>query len=161
MAVIVRRSADTCLIITVYAPTNRATREALFSSLCCITEGFHGMVLLAGDFNCTLDNVTDRSLPGRQSYHDSVVLRRLLDRWDLVDSLAEDAARARDERDEADFHRQTHTYFYTSPGGVPASSRLDRFYVSSAYADWIRDISQGVSGPPSDHNGVTAHRSSR
>jgi len=60
-----------------------------------------------------------------------------------------------EKRAALEFRAAAHTYFYTLPGGGTASSRLDRWYVSSRHADWIRDVDQSVPGPASDHNGVT------
>ena len=48
-----------------------------------------------------------------------------------------------------------HSYFYTLPGGDAASSRLDRWYVSSRHADWIRDVDMSVPGPSDDYNGIS------
>ena len=69
--------------------------------------------------------------------------------------LEDDIEIALAERGHSVFHSQTHTYNYTLQGGVRASSRLDRWYVSARVSDWIRDTSMSVPGPTSDHNGVT------
>ena len=68
--------------------------------------------------------------------------------------LEDELQRIEDERSISDYSA-AHIYFYTLPGGGTASSQLDRWYVSSRNADWIRDVHQSVPGPAADHNGVT------
>ena len=73
----------------------------------------------------------------------------------MSDVLEDELQRIEDERSIFEFYSAAHTYFYTLLGGGKASSRLDRWYVSSRNADWIRDVHQSVPGPAADHNGVT------
>ena len=92
------------------------------------------------------------SPPGR---HDSLALRRLLGRVQLTDVLDDDMEIAEEERAEPFFQEAAHTYFYTLTGGGPATSRLDRWYVSSRHADWVGDVAISVPGPDADHNGIS------
>ena len=73
-----------------------------------------------------------------------------------MSDVLEDAIEcAMDERSIPAFYASAHTYFYTLFGGGAASYRLDRWYVSSFRANWVRYVHQFVPGPTSDHNGVT------
>ena len=144
------------LILNVYAPNARNDRESLFKLLTTALQSFVGPVIIGGDWNCTLFPSLDRShVTTNGTHHYSPELRRLLDSREIVDVLEDDIEIALAERGHSVFHSQTHTYNYTLQGGVRASSRLDRWYVSARVSDWIRDTSMSVPGPTSDHNGVT------
>ncbi|TDH70247.1 hypothetical protein CCR75_000195 [Bremia lactucae] len=110
---------------------------------------------MRGDFNCTLVPRLDRSFVSPPGRHDSIALRRLLGRAQLSDVLDEDMKQAEYERAIAHFHATEHTYFYTLPGGGSASFRLDRWYVSDIYSNWIRNVKFSVPGPAADHNGIS------
>ena len=87
--------------------------------------------------------------------HDSPDLRRLVTRAQISDVLEDEIERAMDECSIPELHVSAHPYFYTLLGGGAASSRLDRWYVSSCHANWVRDMHRSVPGPHSDYNGVT------
>ena len=78
----------------------------------------------------------------------------MLQTQELVDALADEMEMAEAERRYIAFYSNTHTYDYTLAGGVQASARLDRWYLSARTANWIRDVSKAVAGPKSYHNGV-------
>ena len=155
MAVRVSLMGETVLVVNVYAPSTKHEREALFSSLQLLLEGYEGPMCVGGDFNCTLEPRLDRSFVSPPGRHDSLALRRLLGRVQLSDVLDDDMDMAEEDRDVPAFHAASHTYFYTLPGGGSASSRLDRWYVSSRHADWIRGVALSVPGPAADHNGIS------
>jgi endonuclease/exonuclease/phosphatase family metal-dependent hydrolase len=137
--------------VCIYAPVDRAAREALYSALG--RRRPVGAVLLGGDFNCSLHSELDRSHPDGDS-HDSPMLQRLLHRWSIVDSATADMIEAAADGTETDFHGRSHTYWYRLPDGRQASSRLDRWYVSDAHYTAV--VSTAVAPPcsRSDHDAV-------
>ena len=62
---------------------------------------------------------------------------------------------AKEERAVTAFQAEAHTYFYTLLGGGSSSSRLDRWYMFSRHDNCIRDVSTFVTGPASDHKGIS------
>ncbi|KAF1336803.1 reverse transcriptase, partial [Globisporangium splendens] len=143
------------LLINCYAPSGMVGREALFNSLRDLELQHDGPVFCGGDYNCTLLGAADRSYTPTVKHHDSGALRKLIEAWNLVDVLTDDALEAVDAREIPAFQKRHHTYFYTLPGGGTASSRLDRWYCSRDHEDWVRNVAQSVAAPYSDHNGVT------
>ncbi|KAF1336357.1 reverse transcriptase, partial [Globisporangium splendens] len=129
--------------------------EAFYRALSGLLSSHDGPILCGGDFNCTLNQMADRSHNNHNKVHDSRELKKLLQKLNLVGTLEDDALRTTDTRDVKAFHRQHHTYYYTLPSGGSASSRLDRWYCSNDHLDWVRSVYQSVVGPFSDHNGVT------
>ena len=63
--------------------------------------------------------------------------------------------RAGKNRSIASLNATSHTYFHTVPGGGSAISRLDRWYVTARYSDWIQDFDCSVPGPAADHNVIS------
>ncbi|KAF1320212.1 Kinesin protein, partial [Globisporangium splendens] len=155
MAATVTLRGETVLLLNIYAPSTVFAREAFYRALSGLLSSHDGPILCGGDFNCTLNQMADRSHNTHNKVHDSRELKKLLQKLDLVDTLEDDALRATDTRDVKAFHRQHHTYYYTLPSGGSASSRLDRWYCSNDHLDWVRSVYQSVAGPFSDHNGVT------
>ncbi|KAF1329554.1 reverse transcriptase, partial [Globisporangium splendens] len=155
MAATVTLLGETVLLLNIYAPSTVFAREAFYRALSGLLSSHDGPILCGGDFNCTLNQMTDRSHNIHNKVHDSRELKKLLQKLNLVDTLEDDALRATDTRDVKAFHRQHHTYYYTLPSGDSASSRLDRWYCSNDHLDWVRSVYQSVAGPFSDHNGVT------
>ncbi|KAF1322650.1 Abc transporter g family member 31, partial [Globisporangium splendens] len=155
MAATVTLRGETVLLLNIYAPSTVFAREAFYRALSGLLSSHDGPILCGGDFNCTLNQMADRSHNNHNKVHDSRELKKLLQKLDLVDTLEDDALRATDTRDVKAFHRQHHTYYYTLPSGDSASSRLDRWYCSNDHLDWVRSVYQSVAGPFSDHNGVT------
>ena len=90
--------------------------------------------------------------PGR---HDSLSLRWRLGRAHFSDVLDDDMETAKEERAVTAFQAEAHTYFYTLLGGGSSSSRLDRWYMFSRHDNCIRDVSTFVTGPASDHKGIS------
>ena len=100
---------ETVLVVNVYAPTDKAEREALFEMLRHHLLEHEGPMFLGGKLNCTLAprlNCSFVSPPGR---HDSLALRRLLDQAQLCDVLEDDMERAKEERAISAFHATAHT----------------------------------------------------
>ncbi|KAF1314221.1 reverse transcriptase, partial [Globisporangium splendens] len=155
MAATVTLRGETVLLLNIYAPSTVFAREAFYRALSGLLSSHDGPILCGGDFNCTLNQMADRSHNTHNKVHDSRELKKLLQKLNLVDTLEDDALRATDTRDVKAFHRQHHTYYYTLPSGDSASSRLDQWYCSNDHLDWVRSVYQSVAGPFSDHNGVT------
>jgi hypothetical protein len=155
MAATVTLHGETVLLLNIYAPSTVLAREAFYSALPGLLPTHDGPIICGGDFNCTLNQHTDRTYNNHKTVHDSKQLRKMLKKLNLVDTLEDDATQAHEARDVQAFHRQHHTYFYSLPTGGSASSRLDRWYCSNEHLDWIHSVSQHVAGPYSDHNGVT------
>lgn len=155
MAVTAEFHGETLMLANIYAPTDRALREAFYQRLAQLPMQHTGPILCGGDFNCTLHPMADRSLQRTALAHDSPSLRTLLRTWGMVDALQRDIDTATDTRDLPTFHQRHHTYGYTMATGQFESSRLDRWYVSTEHDEWIRCITQSIPGPYSDHNGVS------
>ena len=155
MAVQLTLLGETVLVVNVYAPSVKTEREAMFDSLLLLLQEYDGPMFVGGDFNCTLEPRLDRSFISPPGRHDSLALRRLLGRAQLSDVLDGDMKIAEEERAVPTFQAAAHTYFYTLPGGGSASSRLDRWYVTSRHADWIQDLAMSVPGPDADHNDIS------
>ncbi|KAF1319878.1 hypothetical protein FI667_g12756, partial [Globisporangium splendens] len=155
IAATVTLRGETVLLLNIYAPSTVFAMEAFYRALSGLLSSHDGPILCGGDFNCTLNQMADRSHNNHNKVHDSKELKKLLQKLNLVDTLEDDALRATDTRDVKAFHRQHHTYYYTLPSGGSASSRLDRWYCSNDHLDWVRSVYQSVAGPFSDHNGVT------
>jgi exonuclease III len=143
----------TVTLVCVYAPTDRPAREALYSALSKKTPPT-GIVLVGGDFNCTLDAALDRSHHAGD-VHDSPKLQHLLSRWRIVDSAASNMLAAMEGGHERDFHSRTHSYRYRLADGSRASSRLDRWYVSNDFYDNVRATTVSPPCSQSDHDAVT------
>ena len=154
MAARITHREESILVINVYVPIDKGDREDLFELLQQQVAEHRGPVLVDGDCNGTLHPRIDRSYVTPAIRHDSPALRRLLTRAQMSDVPEDEIERAVDER-SPEFPASAHTYFYTPAGGGAANSRLDRCYVSSCHANWVRDVHQSVSGPTSDHNNVT------
>ena len=137
MSVYLTPLGETLLVVNVYAPSVKTEREAMFISLLLLLQTYNGHMFVGEVFNCTLEPRLDRpfiSPPGRHYY---LALRQLLGRAQLSDVLDGDMKITEEEKSVPEFHAAAHTYFYTLPGGGSASSRLDRWYVSSRHDDWI------------------------
>lgn len=113
------------------------------------------MLLVGGDFNCTLRPDFDRSYALPADRHDSAELRDALISLDLADCLAPEMARCEDESDIQDFRARHHTSIYNKGGGAAASSRTDRWYVSLDAVDWIHSCTVELASGRSDHEGIT------
>lgn len=149
MAAEAELSGGPVTIINVYGPScqRKQEREELFAALRGLPRPA-GRLLLGGDFNCTLDPELDRS-HGSRATHGSDELQRLLEHWQLRDASQDDQDCVRREGDKRDYHARCHTYWYQLPNGDLASSRLDRWYVSTAVAGDIREL---VAEPPANHS---------
>ncbi|KAF1332969.1 reverse transcriptase, partial [Globisporangium splendens] len=138
MAATVTLRGETVLLLNIYAPSTVFAREAFYRALSGLLSSHDGPILCGGDFNCTLNQMADRSHNNHNKVHDSRELKKLLQKLNLVDTLEDDALRATDTRDVKAFHRQHHTYYYTLPSGGSASSRLDRCW-SVLRSQWSHD----------------------
>ena len=154
MAVQLTHLGETALAVNVYAPSVKTEREAMFESLLLLLQAYDGPMFVGGDIDCTLEPRLGRSFISPPGRHDYLALRRLLGRAHISDVLDGDIEIAEEERAVPAFQAAAHIYFYTLPSGGSTSSRLDRWYVSSRHADWIRDVAMSVPGSAADHNGI-------
>lgn len=96
-------------VCNIYAPHQDAARERFYNSLQDIEFVKEDLLLIGGDFNCTLDEEADRSYHGNPQGHDSPALRGLLTIWGVLDPIAL-ARPQRWEREELTRHHyETHT----------------------------------------------------
>uniref|UniRef100_M4B897 Uncharacterized protein n=1 Tax=Hyaloperonospora arabidopsidis (strain Emoy2) TaxID=559515 RepID=M4B897_HYAAE len=58
-------------------------------------------------------------------------------------------------------YAKSYKHIYPLPGGVQASSRVDRWYISFKTRYWIRDISMKTPGHRSNHIVVTIRIAAR
>lgn len=143
------------LVANIYAPQDQAAREQLFDALARTKRVFKGVIVLGGDFNCTQDCALDRSYSARATRHVSNTLKQLLAAWEVADALSSEIPADPTAEERAVFHRNHHTYSY-KVREVRHSSRLDRVYISSAYADWVESVEAVQLGLGSDHAAVEA-----
>ena len=78
---------DPILVVSVYSRRDKPAREALFDRLLHLLIGYDGMVVMGGDFNCTLVPRLDRSFTSIPDRHDSLALRIILGRAQISDVL--------------------------------------------------------------------------
>lgn len=145
------------LVVNVYAPHLRAKRERFYRALADIHVPETDVVLLGGDFNCTMDALRDRSYALRATDHHSPGRALLLERWHLMDALVETTADSHNEVGLSQLHHRTHTYRYTLLDGAEASARLDRWYTSGAAVPWVAAVDVLVPGAKADHAAVKLH----
>ena len=143
---------DLVRVDKVCAQSDKTAREDLFDRVLHHLLGYVGLLVLKGDFNCTLVPRLDRSLKSLPRIHDALALRRLLLRAHLNDVLKDAMGIAGDDRDIPPFQAAALTYSYTLPDGESANLRVDRWYVSSRHADSIRDVAFPVPGTVDCHN---------
>ena len=141
-------------VLNVYAPTVKPEREAVFRELHTHFAHLEEPLWVGGDFNSTQLRSLDRSFStGTDTHHSRALASLLLDRA-LTDVAEEAIAEAVTEEQVGQFRSLHHTFFYRLPDGSPASSRLDRWYVSTQMYEWVRKVQVVIPGPGSDHNGV-------
>ena len=81
-------------------------------------------------------------------------LRDLLDGWGLEDALQPEIDDVATPTATLAFHAKHHTYRYAIGGGGRGSSRLDKWYVTSAAREWDFGVSRVPPPPRADHDGV-------
>lgn len=114
----------------------------------------NGVNIMGGDFNDTLHAKHDRTNQRRAKALKAFGLQRLISTWRITDCLADDIASCEGRADILDFLARQHTYRYNLPNGDPASSRIDRWYISDSDANSIRTCSATSAFGWSDHGGV-------
>lgn len=114
------------IIFNVYAPSAFAERELLYAHLAQLNIHAGTQVQLGCDFNCTFQGSTD-GMWKTEARHMPPALVELCLTWGIVECLEDKLARLASGGLTAGFAAD-HTTF----------SRLDRWYVSRAHADWIR-----------------------
>ncbi|OWZ16530.1 reverse transcriptase [Phytophthora megakarya] len=142
------------LLLNVYAPHVVAERERFYRQLARIELPAGAKVLLGGDFNCTQEYRVDRSYAQGPGTHKSAGLDTLLGNWCLEDALLSEIPEVEDVPALHHFHTAHHTYRYNIPGKGEATSRLDRWYLSSAAMEWLRKIEVIPPVHKADHRGV-------
>ena len=75
------------LLCNVYAPIDAKTREGFFDELGLLDVSTYDMIIMGGDHNCT-QNRLDRST--RSERHRSAAFARLLQQWQLEDTVHDD-----------------------------------------------------------------------
>lgn len=156
MAVTGTLNGKSVVVCNLYAPHLPAPREAFFASLQSIVFPADTLIMIGGDFNCTLDDPVDRTYQTKGG-HDSPALRALLNLWRLLDPVAV-ARPTRWTNAERQRHQlETHTYHYKIQDKGIASSRLDRWYVSANTLPWVAAWHTVSAGADTDHLGVKLH----
>lgn len=139
-------------IVCVYGSTDYATRERTFRDLSTLPPP-PGTMYVGGDFNCILDPEPDRSRPA-PSKHQSPALQTLLEKWRLADAATEDMLSSETAEAVDSFRQRHHTYRYALANAQFASSRLDRWYVSSAGYSQVMSVMVTEPVSRSDHDSV-------
>lgn len=141
-------SLEGVVLLNVYAPNQRAEREAFFREL----GGWflpRDNTLLVGDFNCVQSPLLDRRGPQRSSRPESPALAALLEDSGLIDArLLRDHA----EDDDADDTTDHFTYWEGE-----SASRIDRFYVPPTWAEQVLWVTTRAPPQPSDHQELELH----
>ncbi|KAE9129370.1 hypothetical protein PF010_g4213 [Phytophthora fragariae] len=155
MAVTGNYAGATLLFVCIYAPHRRAQRENFYRHLSKLELPRVDKIVAGGDYNCTMDSRLDRSWYRKVSDHESPALAHLLAQWGLVDAQAppDDI----DHVDMHDYYETTHTYEYSFGGGVEATARLDRWYVSAPLVEWVASVEVWRTGTQADHEAVRLH----
>ncbi|OWZ14411.1 Reverse transcriptase precursor [Phytophthora megakarya] len=143
-------------VFNVYAPTDRQSREELFTCLIDIVVPHGALFYAGGDFNCTLHGITDRSYAATANDHDSPALRRLLEHWGLQDSIGLLLPDGNAKGSLPLFYERYHTYHYMISGELE-SSRLDRWYVNGGAHAWAVLTETASPNLRSDHKSVRLH----
>ena len=142
------------LLANVYAPNQASERDLFFQQLSTLDTSPYGLVLLGGDFNGIL-HPADRLASATGTMRDQEKgIRAVLDAWALTDALQPDLDDLRTAEAVRDYQLRTHTYRYALAGGGRGSSRLDRYYMSTARCDWVRGVRTVTPPASADHDGV-------
>ncbi|EGZ08493.1 hypothetical protein PHYSODRAFT_440125, partial [Phytophthora sojae] len=157
MAVQGRMHGQSLIVLNLYAPHRVPQIETFFRSLADLEFPSGSLVAIGGDFNCTLDEVADRSYTSRSGAHDSIALRELLAAWGAVDPIEETRPLEWPQGALRQHHAETHTYRYVVDGHGDASSRLDRWYVTAALRPWVAGWEVIEPGVSADHHGAKLH----
>ncbi|KAF1327318.1 reverse transcriptase, partial [Globisporangium splendens] len=161
MAATVTLRGETVLLLNIYAPSTVFARGAFYRALSGLLSSHDGPILCGGDFNCTLNQMADRSHNNHNKVHDSRELKKLLQKLNLVDTLEDDALRATDTRDVKAFHRQHHTYYYTLPSvTVPANAAAHAASIGKDFFEKAHDQLDELRGrysSPRDYALATAN----
>ncbi|OWY94512.1 Reverse transcriptase precursor [Phytophthora megakarya] len=147
-------AGERILMLNVYAPHQPALREAFYRRLGEIDVPSNSLVLMGGDFNCTLDALRDRSYSQRAKDHDSPSLRALLANWCMEDASLRFHSSETTPAVLQNLYHDTHTYHYKIPGVGDATSRLDRWYATARMTQWIKASEMIHRGTRADHRGV-------
>ncbi|POM59233.1 reverse transcriptase, partial [Phytophthora palmivora] len=145
------------VVCNVYAPHLYAEREEFYKNLQAFDLPKDALVLVGGDFNCTLNDEADRTYHHGAAGHDSPRLRELLSQWGVLDPVAIARPSHWAKYDLVKHHNDTHTYHYTISGKGEASSRLDRWYVSAETLAWVAAWNTVPAGAPTDHHAAKLH----
>lgn len=140
MAVTCEIGSQRWVMVNVYAPTTTTDRERYYASIAALPFPAGHAIMMAGDFNCTLDEA-DRTTPN--ATHGSAALRQLMGEHQLVDTFHVQPARS-----------AGYTYWYQHGSGM-AGSRLDRVLISASHSSWICHTATVPVTGFSDHDGVT------
>jgi hypothetical protein len=110
-------------------------------------------VVVGGDFNCVIDPELDRSRLTHGN-NDARALQQWIEDWRLVDANAEQQLEVRSDADKLQYYADHHTYRYRIGDDSLASSRLDRWYVSSQWTHCISLLEVTPPAAASDHDAV-------
>ncbi|KAJ8575808.1 hypothetical protein ON010_g3407 [Phytophthora cinnamomi] len=145
------------IVMNVYAPHRVHQREAFFRQLANLDFPHSVLVTMGGDFDCTLDDIADRSYRRRRHAHDSPALRALIAAWGLADPVACTRPHQWRQGELRRHYGDTHTYHYSVAGHGDASSRLDRRYVNANLHRWVTRWEVVDPAVHCDHHGAKIH----
>ncbi|GMF38603.1 unnamed protein product [Phytophthora fragariaefolia] len=156
MALSAQLDGESIYILNIYTPKGPLLREEYFSRLAKIQLPPGVQVYVGGDYNCTQNDLQDRSYAPTAQQHRSQPLEppALLTQWGLHDSLEAVLPNTTDPSQLQWFHTQHHTHEYSVSGRGLASSRLDRWYVNGQARCRLADTQVDTDGLRSDHKGV-------
>lgn len=132
-------------MMNIYGNRSPEERNKLYSKLAKI-KITDVIVNIGGDFNETINEEYDRTNQRSGKRTTAQSLQRLISAWGISDCLNDEIASCDTRMDVHEFHARQHTYRYTLPCGKPASSRIDRWYISTEAINWIRTCTATTAG---------------
>eukprot|EP00644_Phytophthora_capsici_P019305 jgi/Phyca11/132955/e_gw1.277.4.1 len=148
------------VVVNIYAPHRKAASERFFAHLMQLDFPPGARLAVGGDFNCTLDEVADRSYHSVHNDHGSEMLQNLLTHWALSDPVALGRPALWNSQALAKHQMDTHTFHYPVKGTGEGSSRLDRWYVSAPLMEWVAGTEVVIPEVKADHRAACMHLSS-
>ena len=129
------------IIINIYASNSAKERNIFFNKLSAMQLPEHDLLIIGGDFNFTENNNIDRlKVNNSTSKNESIKeFLHLKEKFKITDAI-----------NKNNRQKQQHMTFF----GPHGAARLDRFYISSKYLDWVVQVKTRIPTVKSDHRQI-------